>query len=125
MAAYATYAQYNALYPGMLTETEFGKRIGLAGAVIDVVTHNRAATETAAYKVERLTYCACALINEIRAQDAVKGEGGARVASVSNDGYTETYGGGATGANGPDAETQALRSVARFWLSGTGLVSAL
>ena len=52
------------------------------------------------------------------ADQSVRNAKGARLASVSNDGYTESY--ASDGAGGA-----AIRSAALEWLSGTGLVSAL
>ena len=87
---------------------------------MDVITANRAQNATG-YKAERVKMAICAVINEMAAQNAARSEGGARIASVSNDGYTETYGSLAGASN----EESALLSAAFRYLSGTGLVSAL
>ncbi len=120
MAKYVEYADYDALYPNRLTEDRFWACLPSAEAYIDLITHNRAA-DAVGYKAERVKQAVCAVIGEMAAQEAARGANGARLASVSNDGYSETYG----AAGGAQGENEMLRGVALRWLSGTGLVSFL
>lgn len=121
MGKYVAYYYYDALYPMKLTEDEFDSYLPSAEAYIDLITHYRAA-EATGYKAERVKQAVCAVIGEMAAQDAAKSANGARLQSVSNDGYTETY---RTTSAGTAEETHAIRQTAMRWLSGTGLVSAL
>lgn len=118
MAKYVEYDYYDTLYPMKLTEDEFETYLPSAEAYIDLITHNRAA-EATGYKAERVKQAVCAVLGEMAVQDAAKSANGARLTSVSNDGYTEHYGQSAA------SENDAVRQAARRWLSGTGLVSAL
>jgi hypothetical protein len=118
VAKYAEYDYYDTIYPNRLTEDEFETYLPSAEAYIDLITHNRA-EEATGYKAERVKQAVCAVIGEMAAQDAAKSANGARLTSVSNDGYTEHY----KQAETPD--TDPVRLAARRWLSGTGLVSAL
>lgn len=121
MAAHVTYYYYDALFPMRLTEEQFDSYLPSAEAYIDLITHDRARSATG-YKAERVKRAVCAVIGEMAAQDASKSAGGARLQSVSNDGYTETY---RTTSVGTAEEAYALRQTAMRWLSGTGLVSLL
>lgn len=121
MGRYATYEQYDALYPMKLTEDQFESYLPSAEAYIDLITHDRAKSATG-YKAERVERAVCAVIGEMAAQDASKSAGGARLQSVTNDGYTETY---RTASGGTAEEAYAIKQTAMRWLSGTGLVSAL
>lgn len=118
---YATYDDYAALYPSKLTEDQFYNYLPSAEAYIDLITRDRAISATG-YKAARVKRAVCAVIGEMAAQDASKSAGGARLQSVSNDGYTETY---RTTSVGTAEEAYALRQTAMRWLSGTGLVSLL
>lgn len=120
MGAYIEYSDYDALFPNGLSEESFEKYCPLAEAYIDAITHNRAEDATG-YKAARVKQAVCAVIKELAAQDAAKNESGARLTSVSNDGYTEDY--GASGDASAEAENICL--TAQRWLSGTGLVSLL
>lgn len=120
MALYITYHDYSALFPDRLTEDEFKRLLPSGAAFIGAITAGRAESATG-YKAERAEQALAAVITEMAAQNAARGDGGSRVTSVSNDGYTENYGSHATAA----AEEAALRSIAFRYLSGTGLVSAL
>lgn len=113
------YAEYSAIYPNGMTEAAFNGYLPSAVAYIDVITHNRASTAVG-YKAERVARAVYAVTNEMAAQDAARGENGARVTSVSNDGYSESY-----GASSAATDSAAIRAAAFMWLSGTGLVSAL
>lgn len=118
MGRYVEYGYYDSLYPMKLTEDQFNDYLPSAEAYIDLITHDRARSATG-YKAERVKQAVCAVIGEMAAQDAAKSANGARLTSVSNDGYTEHY----KQAETPD--TDPVRLAARRWLSGTGLMSAL
>lgn len=118
MGKYIAYNDYDTLCSTPLTEDEFNAYLPSAEAYIDLITHNRAA-EATGYKAERVKQAVCAVVGEMAAQDAAKSAKGARLTSVSNDGYTEHY----KQAETPD--TDPVRLAARRWLSGTGLVSLL
>lgn len=115
-----SFSDYEKFFPERIAEDTFDSLMPSASAFVDAITANRA-QHAAGYKAERVTLAICAVINEMVAQNAARSEGGARIASVSNDGYTETYGNLAGASN----EESALRSAAFRYLSGTGLVSAL
>lgn len=115
-----TFDDYDAIYPERMEEDVFDGLLPSASAFVDAITANRAETATG-YKAERVKHAICAVINEMAAQSASRGSGGARIASVSNDGYSENYGALSTCAS----EETALRTAAFRYLSGTGLVSAL
>lgn len=115
-----TYDDYVALYPDHLTQEVFSSLLPSGIAFINAITANRAQT-AAGYKAERVTQAVCAVVNEMAAQNACRGSGGARVSSVSNDGYSETYG----NLSSAEGEEKALRRAAMLYLSGTGLAGAL
>lgn len=115
-----SFDDYEKFFPGCITKGTFDSLMPSASAFVDAVTANRA-RNAVGYKAERVALAICAVINEMAAQNAARSESGARIASVSNDGYTETYGSLAGASN----EETALRSAAFRYLSGTGLVSAL
>lgn len=108
------YADYKALYPARLTEEEFSGLLPSARAYMDVVTHNRWQS-AAGWKRERAIQALFAAVNAMAADQSARNAQGARLTSVSNDGYTESYA----------SDGAAIRSAALEWLSGTGLVSAL
>lgn len=115
-----TFDDYDALFSERLTEDDFDRLLPSGIAFVDAITANRARM-AAGYKAERVKNAVCAVITEMAAQNAARGAGGARVNTVSNDGYSESYG----SANSAENEEKALRSIAFRYLSGTGLVSAL
>lgn len=120
MGEYVTYTDYAALYPSKLSEDAFNAYLPAAEAYIDMITRDRACSASG-YKAERVKMAVCAVIGEMAAQDAAKNAQGARLASVSNDGYTESYG----AAAGVQSESESIWSAAVRWLSGTGLVGLL
>lgn len=120
MAGYVEYSDFDEIYPGSLTEEQFEKYLPSAENYIDLLTHGRAES-AAGYKAKRVKQAVCAVIREMASQDAVKNESGARLTSVSNDGYTEAYGASA----GASAEAENICLTAQRWLSGTGLVGLL
>lgn len=115
-----TYEYYSALYPERMTEEMFDALLPSASAFVSVITASRI-NSAEGYKLERAKMAVCSVINEMAAQNAARGMDGARVASVSNDGYSESYGGMTDAAS----EEKTLRTAAFRYLSGTGLVSAL
>ena len=117
-----TYAEYEALYPGRMAEEGFCALLPAAEAYVDVLTAHRAQMATG-YKLERVKQAICAVINEVAAQNAAKNAAGARLQSITNDGYTEYYGSVQGGTANSDGE--AMRHAAMTWLSGTGLAGAL
>ena len=119
MAKYAPYSDFAELYPDLLGEDEFNRLVPPVEAFVDSVTHDRARTATG-YKAERVKCAVCAAVREAAAQNAAKSSGGARLQSVSNDGYTETY-----DRRDAMSDEDAISRTIRQWLSGTGLVSAL
>lgn len=66
---------------------------------------------------EALKDCICKVMEKM-AEDE-KGERNKGIASVSNDGYSETY-----VTVKPEEVRQELQSCIRMWLSGTGLIGA-
>jgi len=115
-----TYDDYLALFPNGLSGEEFDSLLPQAAAFVDVITAGRA-DSASGYKAERAKMAVCAAVNELAAQNAARGADGARISAVSNDGYSENYG----GLNTAESEEAALRSAVIRYLSGTGLVSAL
>ncbi|MEG0049695.1 MAG: hypothetical protein RR865_11075 [Clostridia bacterium] len=115
-----TYSDYAALYPSGAGADEFDKWLPSASALLSAMTFDRAQAAVG-IRAKRVLHATCALVNEMHLQQAARGEGGARVSAVSNDGYSESYGTLKT----PAQEQESLRAVAGLWLSGTGLMSAL
>ena len=120
MAKYIEYGDYDALFPGRLTEAQFEHYLPGAEAHIDRLTHHRA-EQAEGCKAERVKQAVCAVVREMAAWDARRNEAGAKLVSVSNDGYTEYYGETVS----EETESAAINRTVRMWLSGTGLVSAL
>ena len=125
---YITWEYYSSLYD-TVPETDFDKLNTKACAKLDVYTHMRARNFMAAYDADMATpfqeqvyaqiqNTVCELINLVSIQDAAGM--GSGIASVSNDGYSESYK-VATQAE-KDAEVIAL---IQQGLSGTGLAGAL
>ena len=115
-----TFNDYEQLHPGQISEEEFDSLLPSASAFIDTITVRRAAAATG-YKAERVRHALIAVIHEMAAQNAARGASGARVNSVSNDGYSESYG----NSNSAENEEKTLRCIAFQYLSGTGLMGAL
>lgn len=125
---YITWEYYSSLYD-TVSEEEFDRLNTKACAKLDVYTHMRARNFMAAYDADAATpfqeqahtqirNTACELINLISVQDAAGI--GTGIASVSNDGYSESY--KVTTQAEKDAEVIAL---IQQGLSGTGLAGAL
>lgn len=125
---YITWEFYSSLY-SEATEADFDKLNTKASAKLDVYTHMRARNFEAAYNEENATdfqkqvhmqiqNTVCELINAIHTQETTGM--GTGIASVSNDGYSESY----KLTTATEKEMQLL-SIARSGLSGTGLAGAL
>lgn len=120
MANYVNYDDFCALYPEKITAEQFDQYCPAAEAYINLLTHDRAKSATG-YKAERVKQAVCAAILEAATLDAAKSATGARLTSVANDGYTESYG----VAGDAGTEMESIRAAAVCWLSGTGLVGLL
>ena len=116
--AYSEYSDFSTLYgTDVMTSEQYAALLPRATAAVDVYTARRAATATG-YKMEAVKRAECALVKLIAEQDATAQ--GIGVTSVSNDGYSESY-----EAATPEAVSDMQRQTCAFWLSGTGLMSAL
>lgn len=126
--SYITWEYYNSLY-NQVAEEEFERLNKRASGVLDVHTRMRVKDFVASYDDtiatnfqkqvnEQIKMTVCELINAISIQDA--SGMGTGIASVSNDGYSESY--KITTAAEKDAQ---LLSISRSGLSGTGLVGVL
>lgn len=110
---------YSSLYDNVKTETDFDKIEKKAESEIcSVIGPIRWATITEnTFGFEQLRDCVCNVIDRM-AEDEKSGRGKG-VASVSNDGYSESY----TIQTGEQLRSE-LQSLIRARLSGTGLVGA-
>lgn len=113
----ATFDDYEELYPERLTEDEFDSLLPSATAYLSVITHNRWKSAED-WKRERAIQALFAIVNAMAADQSKSNAKGARLSSVTNDGYTESYASDA-------ASGSTIRHAAYEWLSGTGLVGAL
>ena len=113
---YGTYEHYLAYY-GEMDQPDFDRLNYRASMMIDILTCQRAASAIG-YKQARLDDCACTLINLMHANESTSA--GQGIASVSNDGYSESY-----QAVTPEDLQENLRQAAFNMLSGTGLMGAL
>ena len=120
MGRYVGYDDFDTLYPQKLTAEQFDMYCPSAEEYINLITHDRAETASG-YKLDRVKHAVCAVMAEMAAQDGAKNAQGVRLASVSNDGYSENYG----AVGNAETDGRQIRSVAYRWLSGTGLVSLL
>lgn len=127
--SYITWEQYGSLYNSITDEKEFNRLSKLAEIKLNAITHMRAKRFEEAYDEDTATDFQqqvhvqiqdtfCQLLNTIAAQDA--SGMGTGIASVSNDGYLESY----KVTTAQEKEEQ-LTSVIRSGLSGTGLAGAL
>ena len=127
--SYITWEQYRSLYNGISDETEFDRLSKLAGIKLNTITHMRAKQFETAYSEETATDFQkqvhsqiqdtfCRLIDLMSVQES--SGMGTGIASVSNDGYSESY----KITTAQEKEAQIL-SIARGGLSGTGLAGAL
>lgn len=126
--AYISWEYYSSLY-SEVQEEDFDRLCAKASAKLDVYTHMRARNFEVAFDPETATdfqklvhtqiqNTVCELINALYVQET--SGMGTGIASVSNDGYSESY----KITTAAEKEAQ-LRSIARQGLSGTGLAGAL
>ena len=126
--AYITWEYYSSLY-SEVPEADFDKLAAKASAKLDVYTHMRARNFEASYDDATATdfqkqvhtqiqNTVCDLVNALYVQE--NSGMGSGIASVSNDGYSESY--KITTAQEKEAQ---LLAIARSGLSGTGLAGAL
>ena len=127
--SYITWEQYRSLCNGITDETEFNRLSKLAEIKLNAITHMRAKRFEDTYSEDTATDFQkqvhlqiqdtfCQLLAAMSVQEA--SGMGTGIASVSNDGYSESY--KITTAQEKEAQ---LTSVIRSGLSGTGLAGAL
>ena len=127
--AYITWEQYCSLYSNITDESEFNRLSRLAEIKLNSITHMRAKRFEDAYSEDTATDFQtqvhaqiqdtfCQLLNMMSVQES--SGMGTGIASVSNDGYSESY----KVTTVQEKEVQ-LTSVIRSGLSGTGLAGAL
>lgn len=127
--SYITWEQYGSLYNNITDEKEFDRLSKLAEIKLNAITHMRAKRFEDAYNEETATDFQqqvhmqirdtfCQLLNAMAVQE-VSGMG-TGIASVSNDGYSESY----KITTATEKEEQ-LTSLIRSGLSSTGLAGAL
>ena len=127
--SYITWEQYGSLYNNITDVGEFERLSKLAEIKLDAITHMRAKRFEDVYSEDTATDFQqqvhmqiqdtfCQLLNTIAVQDA--SGMGTGIASVSNDGYSESY----KVTTAQEKEEQ-ITSVIRSGLSGTGLAGAL
>ena len=126
---YITWEQYRSLYTNIADETEFNRLSKLAEIKLNGITHMRAKRFEDSYNEDtatdfqkqvhvQLQDTFCQLLATMSVQEA--SGMGTGIASVSNDGYSESY----KVTTAQEKEEQ-LTSVIRSGLSGTGLAGAL
>ena len=108
---YADFAFYRDTFGGYMDEAEFNRLVRPASVLIDNYTGGRAACAHPVF-AERIKCAACAVADELAASR------GGRVASVNNDGYSETY-----FDDGRSPERR-LYNAAALYLNETGLMYA-
>lgn len=116
--AIVSWEYYHSLYD-KVSEEEFDRWEKHAEdevcAVIGMIRYIRITADTFGY--QQLQDCICRVINQMAENEASgKGKG---LASVSNDGYSESY-----AIQTEEQLHRELRSSITSWLSGTGLVGA-
>lgn len=127
--SYTAWEQYRSLYNGISDETEFSRLSKLAEIKLNTITHMRAKQFETAYSEETATDFQkqvhfqiqdtfCRLIDLMSVQES--SGMGTGIASVSNDGYSESY-----KVTTTQEKEEQLTSVIRSGLSGTGLAGAL
>lgn len=127
--SYITWEQYCSLYNNITDEKEFDRLAKLAEIKLNAITHMRAKQFEDAYSEDTATDFQkqvhmqiqdtfCQLLNMMSVQES--SGMGTGIASVSNDGYSESY----KVTTAQEKEVQ-LTSVIRSGLSGTGLTGAL
>ena len=127
--SYITWEQYRSLSASITDEVEFNRLSRLAEIKINAITHMRAKQFEKAYNEDTATDFQqqvhmqiqdtfCQLLNIMSVQES--SGMGTGIASVSNDGYSESY--KVTTVQEKEAQ---LTTVICSGLSGTGLVGAL
>lgn len=127
--AYIDWEYYSSLFDNISDEAEFCRACTKAAVYMDRYTSMRAGNFMKTYDRERATdfqhttaeairLTMCELVNNITVQEA--SEMGTGLASVSNDGYSESY----KITTAAEKEAQLL-CIIRHGLSGTGLAGAL
>lgn len=111
---YADFSFYKNTYNGALSEADFKKHSTRAGAEINRITFNRAATATSADETA-VKYAECAVIDELAYQSSISEGGAGDVVSESNDGISRTYSGAALSSR------QRIKAAADLWLCNTNL----
>lgn len=125
---YVSWEYYSSLY-FEISEDDFDRLCAKASAKLDVHTHMRAKNFVIAFNADEATdfqkqvytqiqNTVCELMNTLYAQET-SGMGNG-IASVSNDGYSESY----KITTAAEKEAQLL-AITRQGLSGTGLAGAL
>jgi len=126
---YITWEYYSSLYSEIAEENEFNRLCTKAEMKIDALTHMRVTRfmkdfrKTYATDFQKQVYAqiqntVCELINALYVQET--SGMGTGIASVSNDGYSESY----KITTAAEKEAQLL-GIVRSGLSGTGLAGAL
>lgn len=128
MENYITWGLYSSLYNDV-PEEDFDRMARKVSAKLDVYSHMRVREFEASYDQdtatafqcrvhEQIGLTCCELVNALHMQESAGI--GTGVASVSNDGYSESY----KITTAAEMEAQ-LVTIARSGLSGTGLMGAL
>lgn len=125
MAGYVNYEYYSHQVANPVSAADFQRYINAAETAVDVLTNRRAATAKG-FKAEAVKKAVCAAINassELAAATAATQSGA--ISSVSNDGFTVTYGNFTANysSSGGGAVPPQLYDAIAFQLSGTGLMS--
>ena len=121
MAAIVEWSYYSSLHNIVTDQTEFATAEALAEqevrSVIGPVRWSEITDDTFGYDV--LKDCICNVIDK-QTVDYRSGKGKG-IASVSNDGYTESY---AANVQTQEALNEEMTGCIKQWLSGSGLVGA-
>lgn len=126
---YITWEYYSSLFTEVQDADSFGRLNKRAAGKLDVLTHMRAKKFESEYSEDSATdfqkqvhtqiqNTACELVNAMYVQET--SGMGTGIASVSNDGYSESY----KITTSAEKEAQIL-NIVRSGLSGTGLAGAL
>ena len=122
MAALVSWEYYSSLYSTISTQADFEKAESLAEKDLERVIGPLRWAELVSsdwsteFYADQLMDTICKVVNY---QETAGKKTGAGVASVSNDGYSESY----ALAKQSDAQEELQKNI-RAWLSGTGLVRA-
>lgn len=89
--AYATYEFYAKTYAGSMSELDFVKYSGKAGAYIDMMTNGRAAAAPDSM-ARNLALAFCHIIDNLKQEDdSTTATQGGTIQSANNDGLSVTY----------------------------------